>query len=133
GEDKSFLLRGAALDAYNSFTHTWTRTHASSHHDVEYDIPDDGVAFNLPPEGATIVTAQIAQRVMNHRTLFSLSGCPLSEFVGQNIRSIYFNPVDQQIAMGENTSGVVNYTVNGVRNPPPGYFGRYFDDLTSRT
>jgi len=133
GEDKSFLLRGAALDAYNSFTHTWTRTHASSHHDVEYDIPDDGVAFNLPPEGATIVTAQIAQRVMNHRTLFSLSECPLSEFVGQNIRSVYFNPVDQQIAMGENASGVVNYTVNGVRNPPPGYFGRYFDDLTSRT
>ncbi len=120
-ENDPWLVRGAALDAYNPENHTWFRSHFALATDRITEIRTLNYQANLARDGGRRTgqyTAEIALRDARQRTIFSVVPLPtrygspsffLSHFESDNLRDVAFSPLDQQLSTTESIVGATTY------------------------
>jgi len=109
--DRDFLVRGASLDDYSSYTKTWSRSSGGARRDVELPLNEEGslTLAQIDPAIPT-VRAEIAMRGSNSRHLFTLADYPLVGVESVNFKSVVFSPIDQQLSANKSFHGIANYS-----------------------
>jgi len=126
-KDRSWLMRGAAMDTYDPRTFSWKRGAAAI--DADQRIPTAAAGLNLTslPNSTPMMQARITLRQIGHRNLFT--HLPVTRFQSDGISSVVFNAHDQQLSSGGSVLGAVIYTISwpviqGLKNnltyPDPG-------------
>lgn len=128
-QSEYWLLRGAALDSYDPYSHTWTRSLGVASRDVTLRLPKHGRDLAALPKQTTTAEAQISLR-KTHRTLFTLH--PVTHVAAEDLNAIVFNGTDQQLFATESPSGSVTYTVHSPVFPPEGLFEMYRKSFSSQ-
>lgn len=105
---RPWLLRGATMDSYDPSRRQWVRSHAMGWSDLPIDLGGKvwrelAVGWSEPAGGA--IESSVTLRSLQSRTLFTLAPLLGLELTASgNIRSIQFNPDDQQVTLAENVS-----------------------------
>lgn len=127
--DDPWLVRGAALDAYNPENHTWYRSHFAQASDRVTEVRALNQQVETNPELSSLptYTAEVALRDARQRTLFSVVAVPprfgstgfhLTRFESDNLESISFSPIDQQLQATDSVVGAATYRVTWpITNP----------------
>ena len=108
-EGRSFLLRGAALDRYDTYSHRWLRSEAMHPRDTYVSVPPGGVRLADLPDGVAENQATITLRQVDLYTLFTIG--PVTYLQSENIGRIGFNPIDQQVQAHRSGAGAVIYSL----------------------
>ncbi|MEM1446832.1 MAG: transglutaminaseTgpA domain-containing protein [Planctomycetota bacterium] len=123
-EDDPWLVRGAALDAYNPDNHTWFRSHFAIASDRVTKIDTLNHKTETLDDDWLLrrqYTAEIALRDSRQRTIFSVvpvptrAGSPsfyLTRFESENLRDVAFSSLDQQLRATESIVGAATYRVS---------------------
>lgn len=132
-EDDPWLVRGAALDAYNPDNHTWFRSHFAIASDRVTKIETLNQQADLASEGSGRrgqYTAEIALRDSRQRTIFSVVPVPtrygtpsffLTHFESDNLRDVAFSSLDQQLRATESIVGAATYRLSWPTSPRRAY------------
>ncbi|MEE9213115.1 MAG: transglutaminaseTgpA domain-containing protein [Phycisphaeraceae bacterium] len=126
----SWLVRGAALDYYDSRTHAWSRSLSSSARDRRLYLKSDGITLAELARDVPTTEAQVTLRTSSVPTLFTLH--PVTHYDSASLRKIQFNPEDQQLTTNQAITGAAVYTVRWPTDPPPGLFEGYKKALPPR-
>lgn len=120
-ENDPWLVRGAALDSYNTENHTWFRSHFAIATDRITQVLMLNQQVELAHDGSRRTgqyTAEIALRDSRQRTIFSVVPVPLrfgspsfylTHFESDNLRDVAFSPLDQQLRTTESIVGSATY------------------------
>src|SRR5690606_31810891 len=92
GEERSWLLRGIALDQYEPQSRTWVRNATITGRDLQLDVPAGGLHLAQLPDNQPVITARITLRDAPQQTLFTLH--PVTYVSGVGLSTIAFNPED---------------------------------------
>jgi len=124
-EDRSWLMRGAALDTYDPQTRSWKR--GLSAVDSDRRVPVDPAGLNLTtlPSQTSMIHARITLRQIGHRNLFT--HLPVTRFQSDSIPSVVFSKHDQQLSAGGSVLGAVIYTISWPAQQGPGTDLSYAD------
>ncbi|MEM6459676.1 MAG: transglutaminaseTgpA domain-containing protein [Planctomycetota bacterium] len=124
-ENDPWLVRGAALDAYDTQNHTWYRSPFALASDRVFDVrqfgrtPHDDVA--PPPDPGNRYTAEIALRDTRQRVLFGVvatpmrlgsSGFHLLGFGSDGLGAFALSPIDQQMRATDPILGPLTYQID---------------------
>jgi hypothetical protein len=109
-ENRSWLMRGAALDTYDAATRTWKRGQAAAGTDRRIKVQDRGVELAQLPLRIPIVNARVTLRQIGHRNLFTL--LPVTQFNSNHISSVIFSKEDLQLSSGGSVMGAVVYDIS---------------------
>ncbi|MBB6430473.1 transglutaminase TgpA family protein [Algisphaera agarilytica] len=123
-EDDPWLVRGAALDAYNTETHTWYRSQFAIASDRITKITTlnkqvEQIAKELNQTG--VYTAEIALRDSRQRTIFSVVPVPirrgsqgffLTHFDSDSLIDVAFSAIDHQLRATESIVGAATYRLS---------------------
>lgn len=109
GENFAWLLRGASLDTYKPDTHTWVRGFNVAAGDRPHDLPEEGRRFYVFSEDEAQYEARITLRQGGFRVLFTVF--PTVHLRSENLTTLSFNPVDQQVSTTEAVPGAVIYSI----------------------
>lgn len=132
-EDDPWLVRGAALDAYNTDNHTWFRSHFAIASDRVTKIQTlnqqaDQASDGLHRRGQ--YTAEIALRDSRQRTIFSVVSVPsrfgspsffLTRFESDSLQDVAFSSLDQQLRATESIVGAATYRLSWPSSPRRAY------------
>jgi transglutaminase-like putative cysteine protease len=121
--ERAWLLRGAALDRYDSDSQTWVRSSDSGARDQQVTLSNDGVRLAELPPDTPVVEAEITLRGAPGRTLFSLH--PVTYLSSPAISEISFNPNDQQLGVVKTAGGALTYRVDAPLAPPRDFDNAY--------
>ncbi len=121
-DGRPWLLRGAALDEYNTETHTWTRSAEAAAFDQTLRLDADGVGL-IRIDDAPMLEATLTLRQVGYQTLFSMH--PPVAISSDHLERVIYNPLDEQLASGENIPGAVVYTIRAPLNAPSDLTDRY--------
>lgn len=128
-KDDPWLIRGAALDAYNTQNYTWYRSHFAQASDrvTELRTLNQQIVKDHQLTQRSAYTAEIALRDARQRTIFTVVAMPtrlgstgfhLTRFDSDNLRSVAFSPIDQQLQANEAIVGAATYRVTWpITNP----------------
>ncbi len=122
-DDRSWLLRGAALDHYNFRDRKWQRGGRAKQFDLALDVAHPTLDLAPLPPGTPTVDATITLRTGLQRTLFTLH--PVTSFQSVNITGIEFNAWDQTLSLREATLGAVAYRTRSPLTTRSDLFDRY--------
>lgn len=125
-EGRSFLLRGAALDRYDSKTHRWLRSGQVNPFDVELSVPVGGVRLAQLPGEVAEHQATITLRQTDN-TLFTIA--PVTYLQSENVDRMSFSPIDQQIHAQRPGVGAVIYSLRWPGESVPDLESRYQSTL----
>ncbi len=106
---RSWLMRGAALDTYDPFTHTWKRSPEAVSTDRRLRVNKRGLTLAHLPQNVPIVHAYITLRQINHRNLFTY--LPMTHFQSDGISSAVFSPRDRQLSSSGPVLSALIYTL----------------------
>ncbi|MEX0654246.1 MAG: DUF3488 and transglutaminase-like domain-containing protein [Phycisphaeraceae bacterium] len=129
-ENRTWLLRGAALDQYNVDSHQWTRSRAAQNYDHYLTLPDNGLALADLPDNTPMLEAHITLRQIGHNALFAIH--PPTTVQSDSLSDIKFNPLDQQLA-SQGASGALVYSLRWPSFPPGDLAGRYREKLVENS
>lgn len=107
--NSSWLLRGAALDAYDPESRTWKRSQEVASTDHRIRVDDYGMALAQLPLNAPVVRARVTLRQIGHRNLFTV--LPVTYFGSEGIASVVFSGEDLQLSSGGAVMGAVIYDI----------------------
>lgn len=124
--NRSFLLRGSALDRYDERSHIWSRT-SGNNPDQTFDLPRHGLWLARLPEKTPLLQADISLRIKTDNVLFTLQ--PIAFLRSQNLPRVKFNAIDQGLATlldsQDDKSEPAIYSVFSPTTPPDGMFDTY--------
>ncbi len=124
-ENRSWLMRGAALDSYDASTRTWKRSQAATSTDRRIRVPARGIDLAQIPPNVPTMRARITLRQIGHRNLFTL--LPVTQFKSDHIASVVFSREDLQLSSGGSVMGAVIYDIRwplfNVKNLQERYLG----------
>ena len=116
-QDRSWLLRGAALDEYDEQTRSWKRGESIATEDRRVEVASHGVNLAMLPYRTPMAKARVTLRQIGHRNLFT--HLPVTHLESDSITSVVFNRYDQQLSSGSAVYGAVIYTISWpVRTAP---------------
>jgi len=119
-----WLLRGAALDQYNTRIHTWTRSRAASSSDMPFSLSDHQITLANLPEDSPRTRAEITLRDQRSNHLFTLH--PVTRVGSRSLQQVEFSPLDQTLSSSAARLGSAkSYTVWSVADPPADLRDRY--------
>ncbi len=117
GSNRSFLLRGMALDRYHRRTNRWQRSAGEGENDPVTPLgPTQTATFVADSyQPALTVTQEITLRSDTQNVLFSVF--PPLALSSTHVEAITFNPRDQVIRSGSSTAGSMQYTLAAEYTP----------------
>lgn len=124
-ENRSWLMRGAALDTYDPATHTWKRSIEVASTDLHVRIDPLGLDLAPLPLDVPIMRARVTLRQIGYRNLFTL--LPVTRFQSDRISSVVFSREDLQLSAGGSVLGAVIYDISWPYLNVPGLRQRYTD------
>jgi protein-glutamine gamma-glutamyltransferase len=124
-ENRSWLMRGAALDTYDPETHTWKRSAQVASTDRRIRVDHLGMDLAPLPLKAPVWRARVTLRQIGHRNLFTL--LPVTRFQSDSISSVVFSREDLQLSAGGAVMGAVIYDISWPYINVPGLQQRYRD------
>jgi len=105
--NRSWLMRGAALDTYDRASRTWKRGQAVADTDRRIRVQSRGVDLAELPPSTPMMWARITLRQIGHRNLFTM--LPVTQFKSEHISSVVFSREDLQMSSGGSVLGAVVY------------------------
>lgn len=127
-EDLPWLVRGAALDSYNTENHTWFRSNFAITSDRIVAVPKlNAAAADAAGRRGPYYEAEVALRDARQRTIFSVVPTPfrrgapgfhLARFESDNLYDVSFSPLDQQLRATESIVGASVYRLSWPIAPP---------------
>ncbi len=109
-ENRSWLMRGAALDTYDPLTRTWKRGQPAAGTDRRIRVQRRGLNLAQLPENIPLIRARVTLRQIGHRNLFTL--LPVTQFKSDQISSVIFSREDLQLSSGGSVMGAVIYDIS---------------------
>lgn len=106
---RSWLLRGAALDVYDTETHTWKRSQEVAGTDRRIKIEPRGLSLAKVTRQMPMWHARVTLRQIGHRNLFT--ALPVTYFESDSISSVIFSSEDLQLSAGGSVMGAVIYDI----------------------
>ena len=115
-ESRSFLLRGASLDHYDTQNHTWRRSEHLALRDQTVRLPGYDVMLAVLPQSYAALDAKITMRDTRHRVLFTptevrLAGGAIGSVGSDHLKQVVFNPLDRQLSVNEPAVSAIVYSV----------------------
>lgn len=117
-DDYAWLIRGAALDDYDSATHTWRRSPYAMSSDRVYATGQ--IAQDASVKSNAEFSAHITLRDARQRVLFSVVSTPfgrgspgprITQFESEALSEIAMSPIDSEMRATESVIGAVEYTM----------------------
>lgn len=107
GEPMVFLLRGAALDHYNTQTHTWVRSFDAGRYDRTTPVSQEGRILVETGDGP-MYSGTITLRQSGLQNLFTVF--PVTQIASESFHEVTFNALDSQLSANP-APGAVIYTI----------------------
>jgi len=120
--DQPYYLRGIALDRYDSYSHTWSRSYSVNEHTYQLD-PETGTDLAELPPDTPIYEAHITARGNKEQILFTLD--PVSHVQSSSLDEVRFSPRDRRLAGGDTSLGVLSYRIRAPVDRPGDMLTRY--------